>query len=234
MWPHTLLRKPVTAIEAASDLCTITGCTSASIRSHSAANWTVQCCQAQFSLSNAAVKGKAVCWNFASPGSVKDQARTKLCKEKGRADADCSHKSFMSACSDKGNGSAIIPVWGKRCLKLFFWRRPWNRSCANYELPTPQNGGRDGKILSKIFKYLFCWSGMKKRHRTTARARRDLPCSLEPWRYFEVIYTHLFHVVSAHNPFLLPLEPRQNKAATNSKEEMSTYTDGIKPKQYTL
>lgn len=80
---------------------------------------------------------------------------------------------------------------------------------------------------------------MKKRHRVTARARarvlRDFSCSLERWRYSVVIYTHLFHVVPAHNPFLLPLEPRQNKAATNNKdEEMSTYTDGRKPKQYQL
>lgn len=53
----------------------------------------------------------------------------------------------------------------------------------------------------------------------SVRARRDFPCSLELWRYFEVIYTHLFHVVPAHNPFLPPPEPRRNEAAANKKKK---------------
>lgn len=74
------------------------------------------------------------------------------------------------------------------------------------------------KTFSQIFKYLFSWSQMKKQP-DESTACRDLPGSLELWRYFEVIYTHLFHVVPAHNPFLPPLEPRRNKAPTNKKKK---------------
>lgn len=67
-------------------------------------------------------------------------------------------------------------------------------------------------------------------------ACRDLPRSLEHWRYFEVIYTHLFHVVPAHNPFLpfLWSQDEARQPQTKKEEEMSTNTDGIKLKKHQL